>query len=476
MDDLDFEISKEFERIDTKKIINEIDKEINKESNSTEIELDKLRNLNHLKYFELNIEDIKDLPYKYKNQASDIIDLYNTIDSIDLLKDDLVSAKEHSNIIGIIKRRIESLQDVLSVDLEKTIEKNNRLEENLDLSILKDSNPEKELKRKIIEEKINSLRFFNLSTNTKNPGFEISRQEKRLEYINEIDNLILKYDEKLTEKRKQQELNEFNERIKLEHIKYLNKINNLKKYIKVNKEFEELLHKIEKIFDYDKSDYDKAKNLLNNVIVNKIIDKELEKYDKILNDIINPTLKMKETPNKLKESIKNNYISLLNEKEIKELNDNKYLIKLKQILDKIWKNEITDVNNYIDGNDFKFLCSNLNEYKKEVITKLITSEELKYVMDYGNYEVGYIYEFNDNIKAILYNDSESFDKTPIDLEKIFINEKNAPEIKLYTNSKKQAVFYIKNEDFEEDYDKAKKLSKKENLPLIVLDLKKYKNR
>lgn len=476
MDNLDFKIIKEFERIDTKKIISEIDEVINKESDFNEVELDKLRNLNHSNYFELNIEDIKNLPKEYKDEASGIINLYNSIDSIDLLKDDLISAKEHSNIIKIIKKRLNALTNTLLKDLNKIIEENDELENKLELSILSDTNPSKELQRKIIEEKVNSLKFFNLSTNTKNPGFEISRQQKRIEYINQIESLILKYDEELNEKRKQQELNELNERINLEYMKYSNKINDLKKYIKINKNFEDLLERIKTIFNYNKNNYDEAKELLSNVIVNKTIDKELEKYDKILNSVINSPLKMKETSSELKESIRNNYINLLTEGEVQELNNNKYLIKIKQILDKIWKNEITDVNNYVEGNDFKFLCSNINEYKKEVITKLITSEELKYVIDYDNYEVGYIYEFNDNIKSILYKDSEYFDKTPIDLEKIFINKKDALEIKLYPNSKKQAVFYIKNKDFDEDYETAKKLSEEENLLLIVLDLNKYKNR
>ena len=193
MDNLDFKIIKEFERIDTKKIISEIDEVINKESDFNEVELDKLRNLNHSNYFELNIEDIKNLPKEYKDEASGIINLYNSIDSIDLLKDDLISAKEHSNIIKIIKKRLNALTNTLLKDLNKIIEENDELENKLELSILSDTNPSKELQRKIIEEKVNSLKF--LSTNTKNPGFEISRQQKRIEYINQIESLILKYDE-----------------------------------------------------------------------------------------------------------------------------------------------------------------------------------------------------------------------------------------------------------------------------------------
>lgn len=476
MDDLDFEISKEFERIDTNKIISEMDARVNKELNSNDIELEKLRDLNHLNYFELKIDKIKDLPIQYETEALEIFDLYNTIDSITLLKENFSSAKEHSNLIKTIKKRIESLEEKLSIDLDKIIEENDKLEKDLDLSILKDTNPNTESQRKIIDERINSLKFFNLSTNTKNPGFEISRQEKRKKYIDEIREMILTYDKNLIKNRKQNELKEINKEIELKYEEYLDKIDNLKKYIKVNKNFDNLIKKINEIFDYDKNDYEDANYLLNDVIFNKRIDKELEKYNKILKDVTNPTLKMKETPNELKDTIKNNYVNLLTEKEIQELNDNKYLIKLKQILDKIWKNEITNVENYTEGNNFKFLCSNLNEYKKEIIVKLITSEELKYLNDFGDYKVGYIYEFNDNIKSILYNNSDSFDKTPIDLEAILINQKEFPEIKLYLNSRKQAVFYIKNEDFNEEYEMANKLSNEENLPLIVIDLEKYKNR
>ena len=476
MDDLDFEISKEFERIDTNKIISEIDTRVNKELNSNDIELEKLRDLNHLNYFELKIDKIKDLPIQYETEALEIFDLYNTIDSITLLKENFSSAKEHSNLIKTIKKRIESLEEKLSIDLDKIIEENDELEKDLDLSILKDTNPNTESQRKIIDERINSLKFFNLSTNTKNPGFEISRQKKRKKYIDEIREMILTYDKNLIKNRKQNELKEINKEIELKYEEYLDKIDNLKKYIKVNKNFDNLIKKINEIFDYDKNDYEDANYLLNDVISNKRIDKELEKYNKILKDVTNPTLKMKETPNELKDTIKNNYVNLLTEKEIQALNDNKYLIKLKQILDKIWKNEITKVENYTEGNNFKFLCSNLNEYKKEIIVKLITSEELKYLNDFGDYKVGYIYEFNDNIKSILYNNSDSFDKTPIDLESILINQNEFPEIKLYLNSRKQAVFYIKNEDFNEKYEMGNKLSNEENLPLIVIDLEKYKNR
>lgn len=476
MDNLDFEVSKEFERIDTNKIISEIDTRVNKELNSNDIELEKLRDLNHLNYFELKIDKIKDLPIQYETEALEIFDLYNTIDSITLLKENFSSAKEHSNLIKTIKKRIESLEEKLSIDLDKIIEENDKLEKDLDLSILKDTNPNTESQRKIIDERINSLKFFNLSTNTKNPGFEISRQEKRKKYIDEIREMILTYDKNLIKNRKQNELKEINKEIELKYEEYLDKIDNLKKYIKVNKNFDNLIKKINEIFDYDKNDYEDANCLLNDVISNKRIDKELEKYNKILKDVTNPTLKMKETPNELKDTIKNNYVNLLTEKEIQALNDNKYLIKLKQILDKIWKNEITKVENYTEGNNFKFLCSNLNEYKKEIIVKLITSEELKYLNDFGDYKVGYIYEFNDNIKSILYNNSDSFDKTPIDLESILINQNEFPEIKLYLNSRKQAVFYIKNENFNEKYEMGNKLSNEENLPLIVIDLEKYKNR
>ena len=52
-------------------------------------------------------------------------------------------------------------------------------------------------------------------------------------------------------------------------MKYSNKINDLKKYIKINKNFEDLLERIKTIFNYNKNNYDEAKELLSNVIVNK---------------------------------------------------------------------------------------------------------------------------------------------------------------------------------------------------------------
>lgn len=473
MDSLDFEVSKEFEHIDTKKVIEDIDEAINKNSTNNE-ELKKLRSLNHDRYFKLDIESIKNLPFKYEEEANNIIDLYNAIDSMDLLNDDNISAKEHKNIINIIDRRIDSLKSKLEKDLLLILKVNNEMEEKLNLSVLEDNDPTKELERKIIEEKLNSLKFFNLSINNKNPGFEIFRQEKRVEYIKEIEKLIFMYNGELTENYKKEELKSFNKRIAREYSKYLSKIDDLKKYIKVNKNFEKLLDDINKIFDYDKTNYEAAKSILNNIIVNKVIDNELNKYDDIINRVKNPTRKMDLIPDELKKSILENYSILLTDKEKDFVSTNKYLIKSNQILNRIWEKEITNPIEYKDGMEFKFLCYSFKLQKDSIIVKLITSNELKLVNDYDNYELGYIYAFKDNILNIDYNESKLFDKTPIQVENIFNNEKKSPEIKLSNNSIKQAIYYIKNNEFDEDYELAKKLSIDENLPLIVLDLQKYK--
>lgn len=474
MENLDFEISKEFEHIDTKKVIEDIDKAVNKKSTENEVALEKQRSLNHDKYFELDVESIRNVPNKYQDESKEIINLYNAIDSMDLLKDDIVSAKEHENIINIIDRKINSLKSKLNKDLTDILKINDDKEKKLNLSVLKDDNSNKELERKIIEEKLNSLKFFNLSTDAKNPGFEILRQKKRVEYIKELENLISLYNKELTETLKKEEILKFNARIENEYSKYISKINELKKYIKVNKNFDILLEKIDKIFDYDKTNYDEAKEILNSIIVKKVIDKELSKYDKIIEQIKNPTLKMELMPQILKDSILEDYSNLLTEEEIKFINNNKYLIKANQILNKIWENELTNPNEYKDSMEFKFLCSSLKLKNESIIVKLITSDELEIVNDYDNYELGYIYEFKDNIVSINCENDKLFDKTPIQIENLFDKNKKLPEIKLLDNSVKQAVYYIKNKEFDEDYETAKELSIKDNLPLIILDLQKYK--
>jgi len=485
----------------SEKIINEINNAIEQKDTERKNELNEIRNLNHKNYFLLDIDSIRDLPNKYKNEADDIINLYNAINSFDLLKDDEISAIEHTNIIGIIKRRINKLKDILKSDILSQIKQNDDLEKELNLDLLNDTSEDNLLERKILTEKLNSLKFFNITTDINNPKIEFARQEKRKKYILDIKSFIDSYKRKKTNKEYENEIISINNRIKYEIKKYLNKIEKIRNLMGDNREYQEefdrFISYIQDLFVYDETDYEESRKTLETLLFNSEINNEIQR----LNSIFSNNLEIEEINqfdiSKISESaiqnlikyIENYYIDLLDnsEKQIiyeygKNINNKNLGKYINSILYKIWSKSLTNPFEYQIGDKFKFLCTKIDDNNPDyVISTLITDEELMLVMDYTNYKMGYICNCQENIKCIYLDEdfNESINEnfiymTPRQIEEKFIKEKKTYRIALDNQTKFIGLFFIKNGELDSDYENLKCLAQEKNLPLFIIDIEKYK--
>ena len=146
------------------------------------------------------------------------------------------------------------------------------------------------------------------------------------------------------------------------------------------------------------------------------------------------------------------------------------------VVRRIWKNTITDVHTFNNDEDYYFICSNNQFIDEKYQTILITKKEVNRVEDYGDYQIGFICDYNDNIMYITenddimtvdYNDMSNL-KTPVQLEQEFINFKVSNRIALNGfKTKISAVYYI-NDGNMDKYRKAVELSNMYKLPLIEL--------
>ena len=82
--------------------------------------LNKLRNDNHKKYYSIDIKFVKEVDNRYQEQSKIIINEYNQIDSMSLLKDDYEHAREKSIMINEIIDKVDNLaKDVEIQKMEK---------------------------------------------------------------------------------------------------------------------------------------------------------------------------------------------------------------------------------------------------------------------------------------------------------------------------------------------------------------------
>ena len=182
-------------------------------------------------------------------------------------------------------------------------------------------------------------------------------------------------------------------------------------------------------------------------------------YFKVINDIINfySQILNKEELNKLSNIIIN----------IKELEDDKIeddiIIYVNNILDRIWKNTLTNIKEYKNSEEFCFLVKDIDnvlvDLKYQVIEDANKSKIFllndKNILDYNIYFYGYIIELNYK------DDVRTTPLLPIYFDKKSIDIKDS-------NFKIKGVYSL-DIKLGDDYNAVKKISKLNNFPLILIN-------
>lgn len=491
---LNDDIQKLFEIINDDDIQDEFDKQL---------KLSNLRNENHKRYFDIDINKIKNLPNDFDDVVEDINNLYNCIISRDLLEDNYEESVNNRKIIDNIYRRINRLDKMVESTLKELHKYNDEKQGKYNLTYFKNIDVSEQTKIELIN-KYNNLVLYN-TVITQDPYEDLKRQIVRKGYINEILKILNLEEENKINQSKQDKLKIINESIELEIKKYQAYIHYLEdlmpeksKYIK---EFEEFKEFYNKIIAYDDTNYNnikqtyeilrddtRLKNTINNfeqLFIKEIEDQKVEEkfvYEKFGIKNLKTSLNY----------ISANYIDKMDEQSKKtidciyeKLDSDNYELKdleksLEIIVKNIWKNSITDIYSFNPNDDYCFICSNNQFIDEKYQTILITKKEINRVNDYDDYQIGFICSYNDNIMYITENDdimTVVYDdlsnlKTPIQLEQEFINFKVCNRIALNGyKTKIEAVYYINDNNIDK-YIKAIELANMYKLPLI--ELKKQK--
>ena len=250
--------------IDTSSLINDINDKLTKSSDDTN--LNKLRNQNHDEYISLDIKFLKNVDSRYKNFALELIKEYDSINSYQLLSENINSAKQSKEKIGSLKKEIDLLKDEVRKDLMSVIDYVDVLEKRIDINSIKKNNPLGIL----IKNKYSSLKLFSSSLDLDDLNFEMQHQSKRLIYIKEIEELIKKYKNNNTIYNKDNTANLINNLYTIIG-EYL--------YLLTNSEFCYTKEAIKKILSYDYEFVDKYIPTYK-IILNKIWDKAFSELSK----------------------------------------------------------------------------------------------------------------------------------------------------------------------------------------------------
>ena len=488
--DLNSDLEKMYE------IINDDDLYSNFEKN---IDLSNLRNENYKKYNDINILKYKNLSSEFGDVTSDIIELYKTLDVSEILNEDIDAAKNTKIVLNNIYRRISRLDSMVKSYLKEITNENDKRQKKFDFKYFKNLDVNEDFKKELIT-KYNDLVLHSASF-SKDIYEELENQEKRAKYIDEIYRLLSLESVNRLKNVNKKRLIELNSKIDLEILDYNEKIRYLEDLMpegsKHLNEFLDFLDFYKRIIAYDDTDYENAMQTY------EILSDELKFSNYItsfehlfMNEIENNKKEEEFIYNKIGKKnilnsidyISNNYLDKLTEgdkllfKEVcNEINSDNCNLesindRLKLIVNRIWKNEITDVYSFNPNEDYKFICANNQFRDPKYQTILITKKEIDRVNDYEDYQIGFICNYNDNILYITENDDimtvdhddMSNLKTPIQLEKEFMNFKVCNRIALngYKTSI-SAVYYI-NDGNRQKYYKAVELANMYSLPLIEL--------
>lgn len=476
-------------------IINEEEKE---NYIGEEIKLMDIRNENYIKYCKIDLSKLNILPHDFDGLVKKIKDTYKSIEMEDLLKNDFELATQNKKIIDNIYVQLAELDITIERELFLLECENNRRQTLLKHQTFDNFN-NKTLEQ--ILNKYNNIVLYNITT--KHDIYEnYKRQWHRKKYINDLYRFInIEMEDSDYDDNYIYLLSDINSKIEEEIKKMSDKIIYLEDLIVEGstnlEQFLEFKNDFEKLIAYDDTNYISASKVYNLLCKDSKYQLLINYFEEMfLNERHN-----KESEEKFiyeKYGIKNikisldyivaNYMNYINEEDKKlinnlyeEINTTDYNIddvynSLKKIVNNIWKNAITDVYSYEEGNDFCFICANNQFIDEKYQSILITKKMLEKVGDYSDYQIGFVCGYNDNIlyvtenediMSVQYNDMSNL-KTPKQIEQEFLNFKVCNRIALdgYI-TKISAVYFINDGDFIK-YKKAVELANQYNLPLIIL--------
>ncbi len=461
--------------------------------------LNKLRNDNHLRYYDINITKLEKLPYDFDEIIKDIITLYGYIDYKKLLTENLEESENNKKILDNIYRKLARLDKVVKNKSKELNKLNDDRQSKFNINYFKTLDIDDDLRKKLLK-KYNDLVLYN-SVIVQDCYDDLTRQIKRNDYINEILNLLNIDQEKKLSISRQKKLDILNVKIKKEIEKYLNKINYLEDLIpydsKYLQEFNEFKNLFYKFIAYNDKDYNSAKKTYEKLCDNIRFNDQIKFFEsEFIKEIENKKEEEKFVYEKV--GVKNikttinyitsNYLEVLDDDSKKVLDHVHEKLKTKNynlkeiekvvglIVNEIWNNTITDVYSYNPQDDYYFICSNNQFIDEKYQTILITKREIEKVNDYLDYQIGFICEYNNNILYITenedittvnYNDMSNL-KTPIQLEQEFFNFKICNRIALDGFKTKIAAVYCINDGNFDIYNKAVTLANMYKLPLIEI--------
>lgn len=152
-------------------------------------ELYDLREKNHEKYYKLDVEFLKTVDFRYKEESDKILNKYNSIDPLSLLSDHMTNAMDNRNLINSIEKEIIKIKGEVRKDLMTVIDYVDRIEDKLDLSSISKDNPLGIL----ILNKYNSYKLYSSDIDIKDINYSMKKQSRRLIYLKELNMLIDKY-------------------------------------------------------------------------------------------------------------------------------------------------------------------------------------------------------------------------------------------------------------------------------------------
>lgn len=488
--DLDSDIRKLYELIDDEDLQDEFERKA---------KLNKLRNQNHKRYYDINIAKLENLPYDLDDIIKEVLNLYSFIDYKNLLTCDLDTAENTKKLLDNICRKLNKLDKLVNSTLKDLTKKNDEQQSKFSLDYFENLDIEEKVKKDLIE-KYNELVLYS-SVITKDIYEDLKRQIKRTEFINNLlKTLHIEEEHKLSISKKEK-LDEINRKINIEILRYKEKLNYLDDLImegsKYTEEFNDFKNFCNKIIAYDDNSYENAKQTYEILCDDSRFRISINQFEELF---------IKEREDNKKEEtfvyekfgIKNiktslnyitaNYMDSLDEESkniieyiYNKINSNNYDLDqiskaLNLIVRDIWKNTITEVHSYNPKESYYFLCTNNQFRDPKYQAILISKNEIERVDDYSDYQIGFICGYNDNIMYITENDDImtvdhddlSSLKTPLQLEQEFINFRVCNRIALNGYQTKIEAVYFINDGNKELYDKALELANMYNLPLIEL--------
>lgn len=175
-------------RVNVKFIIDEISNKYS-ENNIIDDELQKLRNDNHKLYYNIDIEFLKNVDAKYKNEATNIINRYNSIDAKEILIQDKYESENTNKLLLKLDDDINKLKEKIKSDLNTVIDYVDRLSSKIDISNVTKETPLGIL----ILNKYDAFIVYSADLDLSDVNNAMRRQSKRLMYIKELDYLINNY-------------------------------------------------------------------------------------------------------------------------------------------------------------------------------------------------------------------------------------------------------------------------------------------